>query len=157
MVKRRRVPKDVGALLKDLRNPATFVRRSAVVDLARRRPPEALDPMVGLLRDREAAIRACAAWALGEMDYAQAAPALAACLVRDMDPDVRRAAAQSLSKMARPEHRSALESASVDADRWVAEWCRRGLDRLAKAPSRRRRDAKAGAAKQRTVPRPPPP
>jgi hypothetical protein len=47
-----------------------------------------------------------------------------------MDVDVRRAAVQSLAQLARPESLAALEAASVDADRWVAEWARRGLARL---------------------------
>lgn len=131
MVKRKRLPKDVPSLLADLDSTATYVRRSAIIELVDKEAPEAGEPLRGLLLDKEAAIRACAAWALGELAYAGAIQTLIATL-KDMDVDVRRAAVQSLAQLAMPESQEALQSASVDADRWVAEWARRGLARLQK-------------------------
>jgi HEAT repeat protein len=138
MVKRKRQSKDVPSLLADLGSSATFVRRSAIIELVEKSPPEAIGPLELLLLDKEAAIRACAAWALGEIGAERSVKPLVVCL-KDMDVDVRRAAVQSLSRMALPENQAVLESASVDSDRWVAEWARRGLARLLKAPVRRRR------------------
>jgi HEAT repeat protein len=145
MVKRKRQSKDLVTLLADLGSSATFVRRSAIIELVKKAPPEATLPLENLLQDKEAAIRACAAWALGEIGAQRSCASLQSCL-KDMDVDVRRAAAQSLSLMALPEHQAGLESASVDSDRWVAEWARRGLARLLKAPSIRRRRPKAALA-----------
>ena len=143
MVKRKRQPKDLASLLADLESSATFVRRTAIIELVEKSPPEATVPLEGLLKDREAAIRACAAWALGEIGSAGSASALSAC-AKDMDVDVRRAAVQSLAHLGLPETRGALESASVDSDRWVAEWARRGLAGLLKTPLRPRRLRSAG-------------
>lgn len=144
MVKRKRQSKDVPSLLADLGSSANFVRRSAIIDLVGKSSPEVDAALEFLLKDREAAIRACAAWALGEMGLASAAKGLADCL-KDMDVDVRRAAAQSLARLALPESRAVLESSSVDSDRWVGEWSRRGLARMALAPIRRRRPSKPRA------------
>lgn len=138
MVKRKRQPKDVPSLLADLDSSATFVRRTAIIELVEKAAPEAAGPLEGLLKDKEAAIRACAAWALGEIGALRSVEALSACM-KDMDVDVRRAAVQSLATMAAPGTQGVLENASVDSDRWVAEWARRGLARLLKAPLRRRR------------------
>lgn len=143
MVKRKRQPKDVPALLADLASSATFVRRTAIIDLVDRAAPEATLPLQGLLHDREAAIRACAAWALGEMGADNAMGELIGSL-KDMDVDVRRAAVQSLARLALPASLSALESAAVDSDRWVAEWARRGLTSLHKTTLKVRRRPKAG-------------
>lgn len=135
MVKRKRQPKDVAALLADLESTATFIRRSAIIELVDKGAPEAQAPLQGLLGDKEASIRACAAWALGELRLDVAVPALSHSL-HDMDVDVRRAAVQSLASLACPGSLAALESASIDADRWVAEWARRGLARLSKGGKR---------------------
>ena len=142
MVKRKRQPKDVPALLADLASTATFVRRTAIIDLVEKGAPEASLPLQGLLTDREAAIRACAAWALGELGVNGAMHDLIASL-KDMDVDVRRAAVQSLAQLALPGSHAALESASVDSDRWVAEWARRGLAGLQKTTLKIRRRPKA--------------
>ena len=142
MVKRKRQPKDVPALLADLDSTATFIRRSAIIQLVDKAAPEANAPLEQLLADKEASIRACAAWALGERGSDTAVPARSRSL-HDMDVDVRRAAVQSLAQLASPGCLAALESASVDADRWVAEWARRGLARL----QRSRRGAKRKAVK----------
>jgi len=138
MVKRKRQSRDIATLLVDLTCSATFVRRCAIIELVKKATPEATLPLEALLLDKEASIRACAAWALGEIGAVRSAGALAICL-KDMDVDVRRAAVQSLCNIALPENQAVLESASVDSDRWVAEWARRGLARLLKAPVRRRR------------------
>jgi HEAT repeat protein len=143
MVKRKRQPRDVMALLGDLASAATFVRRSAIIELVEKGAPEAAGPLKSLLHDREAAIRACTAWALGELKVDDAAPALVQSL-KDMDVDVRRAAVLSLVALARPESLEGLQSASVDSDRWVAEGARRGLARLQKLPLRRRRAPRPG-------------
>lgn len=144
MVKLKRQPRDVMVLLGDLASAATFVRRSAIIELVEKGAPEASGPLKSLLHDREAAIRACAAWALGELKVEDAAAALTQSL-KDMDVDVRRAAVLSLAGLARPESLEALRSASVDSDRWVAEGARRGLARLQKLPLRRRRQPRANA------------
>jgi HEAT repeat protein len=130
-------------LLGDLASSATFVRRSAIIELVEKGAPEAFGPLQSLLSDREASIRACAAWALGEMKVGDAVGALVQSL-KDMDVDVRRAAVLSLVGLARPESLEALQSASVDSDRWVAEGARRGLARLQKLPQRRRRTPRTG-------------
>ena len=119
MVKRKRQPKDISTLLADLASSATFVRRSAIIELVEKAAPEAHGPLRALLHDREASIRACSAWALGELKAEEAIPTLVLSL-KDMDVDVRRAAVQSLSRMAKMESLEALKSASVDSDRWVA-------------------------------------
>lgn len=140
MVKRKRQPREVALLLADLDSAATFIRRSAIIELVDKAAPEADLPLQSLLADKEAAIRACAAWALGELGSDTAVPALSRSL-KDMDVDVRRAAVQSLAQLARPESLDVLEAASVDADRWVAEWARRGLARLqrSKRPAAKRK------------------
>jgi len=138
MVKRKRESKDVPSLLADLTSTATFIRRSAIIELVEKCSLDAVIPLENLLTDREAAIRACAAWALGEIGASRSAEALSLCM-KDMDGDVRRAAVQSLSHLALPQTQAVLENASVDSDRWVAEWARRGLARLQKIPVRRRR------------------
>ena len=137
MVKRKRAVKDVAALLADLEVQATFVRRTAIIDLVERGARETSGRLQGLLGDKEASIRACAAWALGELGEPTASRPLALCL-KDMDVDVRRAAAQSLANLSLPDSEIALQSASVDSDRWVAEWARRGLARLQNGALRKR-------------------
>jgi HEAT repeat protein len=137
MVKRKRPVKDVPALLADLEVQATFVRRTAIIDLVERGAHESASRLQGLLQDKEASIRACAAWALGELGEAGATQPLVICL-KDMDVDVRRAAAQSLAELSQPETQDALQFASVDSDRWVAEWARRGLIRLQNVGPRKR-------------------
>jgi HEAT repeat protein len=144
MVKRKRAVKDVAGLLADLEVQATFVRRTAIIDLVERGARESSTRLEGLLTDKEASIRACAAWALGELGEPAAMSPLVLCL-KDMDVDVRRAAAQSLANMGQPGSELALRSASVDSDRWVAEWARRGLARLQNgAPRKRPRAARKG-------------
>ena len=146
MVKRKRVVKDVPGLLADLEVQATFIRRTAIIELVERGARETSGRLQGLLLDKEASIRACAAWALGELGEATSAKPLSTCL-KDMDVDVRRAAAQSLAHLSQPESELALRSASVDSDRWVAEWARRGLARLENGPIRKRpRAIKRGPA-----------
>jgi HEAT repeat protein len=137
MVKRKRPVKDVAALLADLEVQATFVRRTAIIELVERGARETAGRLQGLLVDKEASIRACAAWALGELGEPGSAGTLAVCL-KDMDVDVRRAAAQSLANMGQAASEPALQSASVDSDRWVAEWARRGLARLQNGVLRKR-------------------
>jgi len=137
MVKRKRVVKDVAGLLADLEVQATFVRRTAIIDLVERGVRESSGRLQGLLTDKEASIRACAAWALGELGEPGAAKNLGTCL-KDMDVDVRRAAAQSLANLSLPESELVLQSAAVDSDRWVAEWARRGLARLQNGSIRKR-------------------
>jgi HEAT repeat protein len=129
MVKRKRPFRDAAALLRDLDAQATFVRRRAIIELVEHDARDCGQALQMLLFDQEASIRACAAWALGELGQPQAAGPLMLCL-KDMDVDVRRAAAQSLAQMSQPGCEAALQVASVDADRWVAEWARRGLARL---------------------------
>src|SRR5690349_4638302 len=137
MVKRRRPLKDSEALLHDLDAQPVFVRRQAIIDLVERGVNDAVVPLQGLLLDGEASIRACAAWALGELSGPRVAGALMLSL-KDMDVDVRRAAAQSLARMSQPGSEAALQEASVDSDRWVAEWARRGLARLQNTVQRKR-------------------
>jgi HEAT repeat protein len=137
MVKRKRPVKDVAELLADLEVQATFVRRTAIIELVERGARETAGRLQGLLGDREASIRACAAWALGELGEPASVATLSICL-KDMDVDVRRAAAQSLANLGQPGAEPALKSASVDSDRWVAEWARRGLARLQNAVLRKR-------------------
>ena len=128
MVKRRREPKNVAALIQDLASPATFVRRMAIIDLAGRASRESLRHLMALAGDKEATIRACVAWALGEMGDASAAPTLAG-LLKDLDVEVRRAAATSLEGMHAPQALDALNRALTDSDKWVADHAARALAR----------------------------
>lgn len=145
MVKRKRVVKDVAGLLADLEVQATFVRRTAIIELVERGSKESAGRLQSLLTDREASIRACAAWALGELGEPTSAKTLGLCL-KDMDVDVRRAAAQSLANLNQAESEPLLQSASVDSDRWVAEWARRGLARIQNGTIRKRPRAPKRAA-----------
>lgn len=140
MVKKKRENKDTATLIKDLQVQSVFTRKSAIIDLASRRAKEALPDVLKVLKDREATLRGCAAWALGELGEPKAVKPLIACL-KDMDVEVRRASAQSLAKLADPSSLAALKEASVDSDRWVQEWARKGVEVLgpSKSPKKARK------------------
>ncbi len=129
MVKRKRENKDVSALLKDLQAGSVFMRKSAIIDLAHKGATEATPELVRMLKDREATLRGCAAWALGELADKRSIKPLVECL-KDMDVEVRRAAAQALSRIADPATLAALKDMRVDSDKWVAEWAEKGIARI---------------------------
>jgi len=121
MVKRKKENKDVPALLKDLESVSVFTRKTAIIDLAQKGAKESVPDLMKQLKDKEATLRGVAAWALGELGDKRASKPLALCL-KDMDVEVRRSASQSLFKLADTVTLAALKDASVDSDKWVAEW-----------------------------------
>ena len=138
LVKRKREHKNLPSLVQDLNSLATYVRRTAIIELAGRRSKDSSPHLQALLLDKEASIRACAAWALGELADPGSALGLAA-LLKDKDVEVRRSAARSLAQICSPASSKALEEARSDSDLWVAEWAGRALARLGNLPAARKR------------------
>ena len=67
-------------------------------------PPEAVDPVIEMLKDDEADVRAAGAWALGQIGEhrpAEAVQALRAVLAQEKHPSVRGYAADSLPRLAK--------------------------------------------------------
>jgi HEAT repeat protein len=137
MVKRKKEQKDVPTLIKDLESVSVFTKKTAVIDLAQKGAKEALPDLLKLLKDKEATLRGVSAWALGEIGDKRASKPLVLCL-KDMDVEVRRAASQSLHKLADPSTLAALRDASVDSDKWVAEWAQKAVTLVSQeAPARK--------------------
>jgi HEAT repeat protein len=142
MVKRKKENKDVPSLLKDLESVSVFTKKTAVIDLAQKGAKEAVPDLIKLLKDREATLRGVSAWALGELMDKKASKALILCL-KDMDVEVRRSAAQSLFKLSDPGTLAAVKDASVDSDKWVAEWAQKAVRAMTQeAPPRKAKKPK---------------
>jgi len=100
-------------------DPEPTVRAAAVAawrDVLRQ---ASAGPVVALLGDRDATVRAQAAGVVGGMKERAARPALEALVVGDPDPFVRRNAAWALGQLADPASRAALQQASGDASALV--------------------------------------
>lgn len=81
----------VALLAKTLEDPVQSVRQAVVVTIGEIEPvPQLLEPIVGLLRSSDAAIRKAAAQALLQIDSSQSVSSLIAA-GQDSDPDVRQA------------------------------------------------------------------
>jgi len=95
-------------------DPEPTVRAAAVAawrDVLRQ---ASAGPVVALLGDRDATVRAQAAGVVGGMKERAARPALEALVIGDPDPFVRRNAAWALGQLADPASRAALQQASGD-------------------------------------------
>ncbi len=121
-MKKRLPDKPVEDLIADLKSQAVFVKKTAVMQLEKKKAVVAVPALVELLKDGEATIRGCVAWVLGELGDSSAQDGLLEIL-KDMDSSVRRAAAQALSKVGNPEALPSLERLQIDADRYVREAC----------------------------------
>lgn len=91
-----------------------------------------LEHFVKRLDDPKAVVRTHAVFWLGEMGptAAAAAPRIAALLVSDESPWVRRASAKALPKIVGSDARPALTSALRDRDRWVAHSAKNALQQI---------------------------
>lgn len=119
----------VDDLLRRLQSPDAGVRRVAVLDFADLEDEAVLPALASLLRgDPEPALRAEAARALGGWNDAGVVNALAAAL-RDL-PEVREAAAQSLTELKDPRAGARLLPHAADADAFVCGAALRGLKEL---------------------------
>jgi HEAT repeat protein len=65
-MKRKMVDRPVEVLLNDLKNPAVYVKKTAILQLEKRKVGLALPILLELVRDTEASIRSCVAWSLGQ-------------------------------------------------------------------------------------------
>jgi len=119
-MKKKMLDKPVEDLILDLKSQAVFVRKTAIMQLEKKKAMVAVPALVELLADPEATIRGCTAWALGELKDKRAQSGLARSLM-DMDSSVRRAAAQALGKLADSSVVEALRKLGIDADRYVRE------------------------------------
>src|SRR3954463_1255646 len=54
-------------LLHDLKNPAVYVKKTAIMQLEKKKSVQALPMLLELAQDGEASIRSCVAWALGQL------------------------------------------------------------------------------------------
>jgi len=96
-----------------MEDPAT--RAKATRELTRRRPPEAFDPLVGLLRSPEGAVRRNAALLLGELHDPRAIPILIRCLAEWEGRDLISAGA-GLQNLAGEDVFSLLERIAATGD-----------------------------------------
>jgi HEAT repeat protein len=113
--------KPVDALLLDLQNPAVFVKRTAIMQLEKKKASQAVPHLLTLLKDQEASIRSCAAWALGQLGDEECHEKALLALLEDMDSAVRRSAAIGLGQMGKHTALPRLIQLSVDADRYVRQ------------------------------------
>ena len=116
---------DLGESLPDLRlglsDSHSAVRSKAILELAARRDPESVDPIIALLSDESTAVRENAAKGLGEMGDRRAAEALlAAARAADEDEWVVLHAATSAARLGRPEALEILIEIARDADAKLA-------------------------------------
>jgi hypothetical protein len=80
----------LGSLVQQLSDPSERVRTDAVVQLAKVRSPQAVEPLTGVLaRDRSPAVREAAARALGIIGSPASLQALQTAAQADDDRDVR--------------------------------------------------------------------
>jgi HEAT repeat protein len=94
-------PSNLGALLRDLKQPDRFVRRHAALALGQMKAPQAVEPLIELLRDHQTVwhVAQDAAWALGEIGDRQAVEPLIAVLDK---PYVAGRAIEALAKLQDP-------------------------------------------------------
>lgn len=134
-MKRKMVDRPVDVLLNDLRNPAVYVKKTAIMQLEKRKAGQALPLLLELVRDTEASIRSCVAWALGQLGGPGVQAALVG-LLEDKDSAVRRAAALSLGGLGDATVMARLTPLSFDADRYVREAARESLLSISKREGR---------------------
>ncbi|MEO7097513.1 MAG: HEAT repeat domain-containing protein, partial [Polyangiales bacterium] len=87
-------------------------------------------PVVGLLTDSDAGVRAAAATVVGGMGHVAAAAQLETMVVSDADPVARRNAAWALGKLGQQSSRVALAKASTDGSGLVRMVARASLASL---------------------------
>ena len=94
---------DMPALLEALKDEDEDVRRLAVFALGRisPAPKDAVPALIEALKDEDEDVRAGAAYALGKIGPAakDSVPALKALSENEIDPEVRKAAADALKKI----------------------------------------------------------
>jgi HEAT repeat protein len=119
-MKKKMPDKPIDELILDLKSQAVFVKKTAILQLEKKRAKVAVPALTGLSKDTEASIRGCAAWAIGELGDSKSQQTLVD-LLKDMDASVRRAAAQGLAKIGAEESLEGLEGVCIDSDRYVRE------------------------------------
>jgi len=97
-------------------------------------------PVVALLGDRDAGVRAQAANVVGAMAEPGGRDALEALVIRDPDPAVRRNAAWALGQLGNAASRPALVQATTDQSGLVRGIARAALAQLAPSAARHRGD-----------------
>ncbi len=107
-------------LLTAMADGSPEVRAAAVKAYREIRNQTDAAPVIGLLSDSSATVRAEAATVAGGMRAAGAASALEAIVMNDADPVARRNAAWALGRIGSPSSREALTKASTDTSSIVA-------------------------------------
>ena len=123
--------------LQQLKSRNARTRLSAVEKLAPDRDPAFLGPLVELLSDPDAPVRAAAADALGRSRSPQAVKPLAHRLSGDTDPDTRRSIIKALQEIGSPEGVPALVEALPDPVGDVGWQAARALQSLRWEPANR--------------------
>ncbi len=120
----------VPVLLEFLGHPNGWQRQEAFYALLRIGEP-AIEPLIGLLNDKQASLiaRQWAAWTLGWMDDPRVVAALTTAL-NDRVPGVRAKAAWAMGKLRVQESAKRLEELSKDTDPLVRDYAAEALDRL---------------------------
>ena len=110
MVKRKQAEKSVQQLIQDLDLQSTYTRKNAIIRLAEKKAVEAVPHLNALCEAPDATLKACAAWALGEIGDAKSVKTLEK-LLKDLDTEVRRSAVRALWTLGDPSCEKALKQA----------------------------------------------
>ena len=108
---------------------ASFRRREAARSLGKLKAPEALDPLLAALADKDRYVARAAAQALGESGDVRAVLPLTG-LLTDSDTEVRRDAASALGQIGDPSATSALTAALDDSSYSVKNEAKRALTKV---------------------------
>ena len=137
---------DVLELIKALDYPKHWrVRRDAAEALGEIGDPDAVEPLIGVLRDDNPSVRMSAAEALGQIGDVRAVEPLIAAM-KEASWSVRRAAAEALGRIGDPDATDALTAALEDHDSNVRRAATESLEAIASQPLRPRSGIPAGRA-----------
>jgi HEAT repeat protein len=137
---------DVLELIKALDYPKHWrVRRDAAEALGEIGDPDAVEPLIGVLRDDNPSVRMSAAEALGQIGDVRAVEPLIAAR-KEASWSVRRAAAEALGRIGDPDATDALTAALEDHDSNVRRAATESLEAIASQPLRPRSGIPAGRA-----------
>ncbi|HUQ02615.1 MAG TPA: HEAT repeat domain-containing protein [Kofleriaceae bacterium] len=115
------------ALQAAMRDGDATVRFAAATSWLQIRKQAAAGPVIGLIADSDATVRAKAAGIVGELRDGAGRQALEAALAGDADPNVRRNAAWALGRIKDSASRAALTAATTDASPLVRQTAKAAL------------------------------
>ncbi len=136
---RVRDPQASTALEAALRDSDAAVRAAAVEAIGERQEETLLTALLHRLHDQDAFVRRQAARALGRLRSHAATLALMERLLKEKDPEVKRAIAWALGEIEDPRAQETLRTLSRSPDPYVSAIARDALDRLSSQAERKLR------------------